>query len=64
VDTASGGSSRVKVRLNGTLIIQATYASLARTKTVQLGNNIPAQEGTVVADDISVSNASPSSSGS
>jgi hypothetical protein len=54
----------VKVRLNGTLLFQATYASLARTKTVQLGNDIPAQEGTVVADDISVSNASPSSLGS
>jgi hypothetical protein len=64
VDRASGGSSGVKVRLNGTLLFQATYASLARTKTVQLGNDIPAQEGTVVADDISVSNASPSSLGS
>ena len=52
--TGRAGSSGVKVRLNGTLIFQTTYASLgARMKTVQLGNDIPAQEGTVVADDIS-----------
>ena len=49
---------------HGNPINVGPYASLARTKTVQLGNNIPAQEGTVVADDISVSNASPSSLGS
>jgi hypothetical protein len=38
VDTASGGSSGVKLPLNGTLLFQTTYASLAWTKTVQLGN--------------------------
>jgi hypothetical protein len=61
----AGEASTVEVRLNGTLIFQTTCASLgsARIKTVQLGNDIPAQEGTVVADDIVVGNASPSSLG-
>ena len=55
----AGATSTVEVRLNGTLIYQATNANLGTmaVSTVQIGNETAAQAFTIVADTISVQTA-------
>jgi hypothetical protein len=49
---AGSGNATVEVRLNGTLVYQATTGTLAALRTIQIGNNSSKQPMTLYVDNV------------